>query len=82
VAEDQEGHVTAEEMRDELGADGYVVRRAPDRHVHLLDADVAKKSKCDQCGHRGLDYEPWTRLTGRGYRALAICPDCGHAAEF
>jgi len=47
-----------------------------------IDADVCGKVACASCGHQGLNYAPYFRPEPRSYRALAVCPRCGHTVEF
>lgn len=45
-----------------------------------IDWEVAGESKCEKCGHVGLDFAGF-----QGYRerhAVAICKKCGHQEEF
>ena len=44
------------------------------------DARICARSRCAACGHRGLDYRPFTREGS--YRAFMACPSCGAAQEF
>lgn len=46
-----------------------------------IDAGVCREAHCASCGRRGLDYAPYFRAEPRSYRAFAVCPACGHAAE-
>jgi hypothetical protein len=46
------------------------------------DVGVCRDASCERCGHRGLEYRPYFRQEPRSYRAFAVCPACGHAAEF
>lgn len=47
-----------------------------------IDARVCSESKCDNCGHKGMEYHPFVRDEPRSYRAFAVCPECGEAFEF
>lgn len=65
-------------LKDELQQEGYELR-PPDGST-FIDRNVAYEATCEKCGHHGLAYEGW-RKDGI-YRALAICPECGHVHEF
>ena len=45
-----------------------------------IDARVASEQICENCGHKGLDYRPFTKPGS--YRAFAVCPECDEAEEF
>jgi hypothetical protein len=58
-----------------------------------IDAEVCQEGECYNCGHTGLLYRPFllrrelrplyeTRRLPDIYRALAVCPECGHTSEF
>lgn len=70
----------------DLRAEGYVPG-APSAVVAAEDAGVCAHQACRRCGRPGLDYRPFVHPRERrrgvgGYRALAVCPECGHAEEF
>ena len=63
---------------------GYMARRP---HWGLIDgadidAQICLESKCEECGHQGLEYHPFVRDEPRLYRAFAVCPACGEVFEF
>jgi len=64
-------------MLDELI--GYE-QGAPSFDAAAIDGEVCRKNDCPECGHKGLDYEPWHKKGS--YRAFAVCPDCGYREEF
>jgi len=45
-----------------------------------IDAGIALEATCGGCGHKGLDYRPFTSKSS--YRAFAVCPKCDEAEEF
>ena len=45
-----------------------------------IDAQVASEQSCQECGHKGLGYRPFT--SHDSYRAFAVCPGCDEAEEF
>lgn len=47
-----------------------------------IDARVCAESKCENCGHQGMEYHPFVRDDPHSYRAFAVCPECGEAFEF
>lgn len=53
---------------------------APSREAEAIDASVCRESVCDNCGHHGMVYRPYTR--GASYRAFAVCPKCKEEIEF
>ena len=63
----------------ELHHDGYE-RYAPSLDAAKIDGAVCAKSKCENCGHQGMGYRPFSQPGS--YRAFACCPECGHAHEF
>ncbi len=70
---------------------GYIAGRPPTNGFidgPGIDAECANGSTCEACGHVGMEYRPYTTkpFCGYGdmggYRAFAVCPDCGNAVEF
>lgn len=49
-------------------------------HYNAIDAEVATKYPCGECGSANMHYEGFKK--GDTYRAFAVCDDCGHASEF
>lgn len=47
-----------------------------------IDAEACAESKCDNCGHQGMEYHPFVRDEPRSYRAFMVCPECGEVFEF
>jgi len=47
-----------------------------------IDWEVCSESKCENCGHQGMEYHPFVRDEPPSYRAFAVCPKCGEAYEF
>lgn len=47
-----------------------------------IDAEVCATSKCDNCGHYGMEYKGFVKDETKSYRAFAICPECGNSYEF
>jgi hypothetical protein len=66
----------------ELLADGFQPGPPPSlcRDAQRIDREVCQEARCDECGHRGLDYRPYH--SSRSYRALAVCPACNNTFEF
>ena len=68
-----------------LRRDGYE-SRAPSAEVAAQDEATCQFLTCEHCRRPGLAYRPYfrpaARAGGRGYRALAVCTDCGVAIEF
>ena len=64
---------------DYLELSGYQPK-APSYQAAAIDSQVCAESQCDECGHKGLDYRPFTKPGS--YRAFAVCPECGEAVEF
>ena len=62
-----------------LLAGGYQ-EHAPDVVAAELDGGVVAEAACEECGHVGLAYRPFTLKSS--YRAFAVCPVCGAADEF
>ncbi len=66
--------------------------RAPDPGGAEDDRQMIAAWACNNCGHVGMTYRPFTKReghknvwTGRWvatYRPLAECPECGYAEEF
>lgn len=52
----------------------------PSREAEQIDASVCAESDCDECGHHGMRYQPYTQ--NGSYRAFAVCPRCKHSVEF
>ncbi len=73
---------TSATLSAELRQDGY----SPGAPKHVskdclaIDREVCQEATCDECGHFGLNYEPWHR--GRSSRAVMHCSHCGHSTEF
>jgi hypothetical protein len=61
-----------------LRAAGYV-RAPPSPGAAAIDREVVSTSRCEDCGHLGMDYHPYHKL--HSYRALAACPACGECCE-
>lgn len=47
-----------------------------------IDGSICAESKCEECGHQGMDYKPFIRDEPYSYRAVAVCPKCGWSFEF
>ena len=47
-----------------------------------IDGSICAGSKCERCGHEGMDYKPFIRDDPYSYRAFAVCPKCGCSFEF
>ena len=49
-----------------------------------IDQQVCAESKCDNCGHQGMDYKPFIKdsIKPYSYRAFAVCPECKNSQEF
>lgn len=45
-----------------------------------IDSDVCRDSKCESCGHKGLNCRGF--VSRESYRAFALCPICKNAEEF
>ncbi len=69
----------AAELAGELR--GYRAGPPPDRGLHLADIDVevCAESRCDVCGHAGLECRQYHR--NGSYRAFSRCPGCGAEEE-
>lgn len=52
----------------------------PEGIAARIDSDVCKESKCDGCGHNGLNCRGF--VAARRYRAFIVCPNCKVAEEF
>jgi transcription elongation factor Elf1 len=52
----------------------------PSSEAATLDRQVCSESKCEECGHEGLSYQPIHKEGS--YIAFAVCPQCGAAHEF
>lgn len=73
---------TATALQKQFTRDGYHPGPPPDLSADAaqVDAEVCSTAACDQCGHDGLNCRTFHR--GKSYRAIAVCPQCGAAAEF
>ena len=47
-----------------------------------IDAQICAESKCNECGHQGMEYHPFVRDDRHSYRAFAVCPKCDETFEF
>jgi len=47
-----------------------------------IDSEVCAESKCESCGHKGTEYNPFMREEPKSYRAFAVCPECEASFEF
>ncbi len=47
-----------------------------------IDSSICAESKCDNCGHQGMEYKPFIKDATRSYRAFARCPKCNASFEF
>ena len=47
-----------------------------------IDISVCGESKCENCGHIGMDCQPWVKEETNSYRAFAVCPECHSSFEF
>jgi hypothetical protein len=70
----------------ELARCDYTPGRPPwltDRAVRI-DREVCRRAACERCGRKGLRYHSGWHVSGvrHRYRAYAVCPGCGHWAEF
>jgi hypothetical protein len=74
--------ITVSDLENELRQQGFEpgTPQCLRRLARDIDARVCENAECDLCGRQGLVYRPFHR--GDSYRALAVCPDCGHAVEF
>lgn len=61
-------------MLEELLENGYT------RYINPIDAEVAAEYPCEKCGGHNRYGEG--ALKNGSYYVFAICPDCGHEAEF
>ena len=72
------------EIAAQMVLDGYSVG-APSQEIEELDAPVAERYPCRQCGGRmryaGF-HKPGQNGRCREYVALAICTACGHQVSF
>ena len=68
-----------QEQYNELESQGWTERNPSDIGASI-DRGICVESSCDSCGHDGMVYVPMTN--GSGYRAFAVCPECGHFEEF
>jgi hypothetical protein len=57
---------------------GYPFRLRPD--AREADAELCWSAKCPACGMNGLSPHPYH--SGRSYRLIAECLECGAAEEF
>jgi hypothetical protein len=73
-------------LRDQLLTSGYIANVAP-AGAFQIDAQVCAESACGRCGHRGLIFEPYVRLSPPpmrervSYRVIARCPVCREELE-
>jgi hypothetical protein len=69
-------------LTEALETMGYEV--GPPPHITpatlRIDATSCKRRRCNNCGHRGLDFVPWHR--GQAYKVVGTCPACLVAEEF
>ena len=72
----------------EFGLEGYE-ERAVSEETGAEDKAMVAHWECRECGHKGLNYWPFTKYLGRvsgnsrfSYRPFAVCPVCGYAEEF
>ncbi|GAJ15936.1 unnamed protein product [marine sediment metagenome] len=67
-----------------LYAEGYRQGAPPPGFIDAaaIDGSICSESKCDNCGHQGMDYKPFLRDNPHSYRAFAVCPECGEGFEF
>lgn len=70
---------TIQALTLDMATAGYR-RGAPRSAGAAIDAEVCSDSRCEQCGHLGLSYVPFTK--SGSYVAYAVCPTCGYATEF
>lgn len=59
--------------------DGYIAGFPPGLAADI-DNDVCKESKCESCGHKGMDCKGF--VSQKSYRAFSVCPNCKDASEF
>jgi hypothetical protein len=52
----------------------------PEGMAARIDSDICKESKCDKCGHNGLNCRGF--ILKKSYRAFVVCPNCNEAEEF
>lgn len=45
-----------------------------------IDRGVCEKCTCEKCGHKGLEYRPFSKPGSS--RAFAVCSECGYSVEF
>lgn len=62
-------------------AEGFL-RRPPSKIAGDIDEKVCKQANCPDCGHVGLDYQPYYDPDTNKYIAYAVCPTCGYQNEF
>lgn len=56
--------------------EGYEPGAEPGRVVEESRA-TCESSECEECGHLGMEYRPFTHEAYGTYRAFAVCPECG-----
>lgn len=82
---------TYSDLLYEMEARGFY-EGAPSAGAAEIDAGVANKATCPECGFTGMHYKPFVSDTQeytfygfpkpKQYIAFAVCSECGHQEEF
>ena len=75
------------EVINSILAEGYkpgLPKRSPIALVDGpgIDREICAESRCEGCGHLGMQCRVFTTDDGSGYRSVAVCPECGDEFEF
>jgi len=67
-----------------LYKEGYRQEAPPPGFIDaaFIDGSICAESKCNNCGHQGMDFKPFLRDEPYSYRAFAAGPECGASFEF